>query len=55
MFGAYEAWGLLGAQAPISKDYLLLQNNPKFTKPITQKKIKQIKNKKIENCLRFLK
>jgi hypothetical protein len=34
-FGAYEIGGLLWTWTPLSKDCLLLQGNPKFTKPIT--------------------
>jgi hypothetical protein len=41
MFDAHEARGLLGAQAPLSKNYLLLQSNPKSIEPITQNKADQ--------------
>jgi hypothetical protein len=36
MFGAHEKGGLLRTHAPLSKDYLLLQDNPKSTKLGTQ-------------------
>jgi hypothetical protein len=36
MFGAHEERSLLRAHAPLSKDYLLLQGNPKSTKLCTQ-------------------
>jgi len=36
MFSAHEVGGLLWTRAPLSKYYLLLQNNPKPTKLITQ-------------------
>jgi hypothetical protein len=34
-FGAHEVKGLLWTRAPLFKDYLLLQGNPKPTKLLT--------------------
>jgi hypothetical protein len=42
MFGAHEVRGLLGAQALVSKNYLLLQNNPSLQNQ--SHKTKWIKN-----------
>jgi hypothetical protein len=36
MLSAHEEGGLLIAHAPLLKDYLLLQDNPKSIKPTTQ-------------------
>jgi hypothetical protein len=36
MFSPHEEGGLLITHAPLSKNYLLLQGNPKFTKLGTQ-------------------
>jgi len=49
-FNAHEEGGLLKAQAPLFKNYVMLKGNLKFTKPTTQDSTKWKKiNKKISS------